>query len=170
MLKSIKNWVVVIIKIYLIYKKDKFVGHTTDKRALDQFLKIRPNKYKIIKVSKNKIDKNILNSSEFKQTELDYFRYEYGAEILYKYPLFNYEIDIVHDSFRDDVMILDACLTKLCEKIEFIKFKKLEFDLIITSFTKILETIENSISIEEEFLYEDIFDINKYIKYTIINE
>ena len=162
--------VVVIIKVYLIYHKNKFKGHTTDKEALNRFLKSRNKKYKIVKISKKNIDDTILNSQEFNSTELNYLTHIYGAEVLYDYPMFNYEMEYMNESIRDDAGLLDMCVIQIIEKIDFLKLKKKEYDTIHSSFNSILECIADSVAIEEEFLYDDIFDIKKYIANVIINK
>lgn len=145
----------------MIFNDNNFIGHTHDKEKLNKFLCNRKARYDVVKIKDSKIDKDILHSDAFFNTELLYYE---GYNTSNDYPLFQYELDVLKEELRDDVVNIERCIDKITYKLKYLKISKDKCDEVIRLLESIVIMIDDSVDIEDEFIYDDIFDVNKYIK------
>jgi len=140
---------------FILNKKGKFLGFTTDKKLLDLFLYKRGEKnYKIKKVKKNKLNKSFLNQLEVSFSEYELLCYDDNI------PVFDYEETRFAESLHQFFIDLEISITDLKEAIKFFRFSSDEEKKIKNSIEKYLDIIkiikdEDYGITESEFTYID---------------
>ena len=95
------------MKYYIIYKDDHFLGYTTDKKLLDNFLTNRKGNYKVKKFKEDEIPDELIKSFEFTNYELvEYTNYYTNNDAV----IFNYEYIDMEEYMSRDCLTLQQLL------------------------------------------------------------
>ena len=147
------------MKYYIIYKDDHFIGYTTDKKLLDNFLTNRKGKYTIKKFKENEIPDELRKSFEFTNYELvEYTNYYTNNDAV----IFNYEYIDMEEYMSRDCLVLQQLLEFVLYNIKFIELTDEERKMIQYSFCKLIDDL-NAITDSNEVIYDEIININKYL-------
>lgn len=149
------------MKVYIIYKNDKFVGYTESKDVLDKFLKLRGKKYTYEKIDKSDIDSKILASNTFEQYELVYYQ---GYRLVNELPVFYYELLKIDENLNNMLTLTYKNIRNLLHDIDYIRIKKRERDTIKGSILYIQNQIKYHIDTDEP-VYDENIDIVKFLDY-----
>lgn len=146
------------MKYYLIYKNKNFLGYTTDKKLLDNFINHRKGKYKIHKVPEDEIPDDIKKSFHFTNFELiEYINYYTINDTV----LFNYEAIDMEDMILKDSLYLQQLSEFIIDNIKYFKLKKENEKLIKYSLKYLIDTLD-CITDSNEVIFDEIINIKKY--------
>ena len=141
------------MKYYIIYQNDHFIGYTTDKNLLDNFLKNRKGKYKIKKFKEEEIPEKIRNSFNFTNYELvEYCDYYTDNDAV----IFNYEYTDMEEYMNKDCLALQQLIESLLENIKYINLNDEERKIIQYSFYKIYDDLKDKMKWRRESLQQRI--------------
>lgn len=146
------------MKYYIIYKDDHFLGYTTNKKLLNNFLDNREGKYHVEKIKEEEIPDKIKNSFNFTNYELtEYTNYYTDNDTV----LFNYEYTDVEECMIKDSLALQYLLSVLIKDIDYLKITDEERKIIQYSFYRIIDDL-NAITDSNEIIFDEIINIRKY--------
>jgi hypothetical protein len=107
------------MKYYIIFKDNHFIGYTTDKNLLDNFLNNRKGKYKVKKLNEDEIPDEIRNSFEFSNYELvEYCDYYTTNDAV----IFNYEYIDMEEYMSRDCLALQHLLKFVLQNLNLMNF------------------------------------------------
>ena len=152
------------MKYHVIYKDDKFLGYTTSKKMLKQFLTVRKkNKYKIIVMTYDDLPERILHSDKFDLYALSYYQ---GYHLTNELPMFVYVFSKFESLMREEFIYGISCLQRLQRNIEY--FKKLELPDSFNESMKNLHGICHDMITYSyhEPVYDEVFDVLSFFKRT----
>lgn len=149
------------MKYFIIYKDNKFIGYTDNKKMLRQFLKIRNDKYKIIKMYDDEIASKIKTSDTFESYALSYYQ---GYELTTELPIFIYEFPKFEALIREHLITTVALIDAIRKQLEYFKSDDLEkFDSSLKSvYDMCYEFITYSC---HEPVYDELLDVLGIFKY-----
>lgn len=154
------------MKEYLIYHDNKFIGHCSDKDMLDKFITTRNCKYDIVKTKINKIPNTIKETVYFENTQLVYYE---GYSVYTDFPLFIYEQQYIENELYYECCAFKQSVGKVLNKLKYLQLKHDEIILIIKSLVEAVRLIEDVSDSNHEIIYDDIFKIDKYMRYLLEN-
>jgi len=147
------------MKYYIIFKDNHFIGYTTDKNLLDNFLNNRKGKYKVKKLNEDEIPDEIRNSFEFSNYELvEYCDYYTTNDAV----IFNYEYIDMEEYMSRDCLALQHLLKFVLQNLNLMNFNDEDRKIIQYSFYKLYDDL-NAITDSNEVIYDEIININKYL-------
>lgn len=152
------------MKEYLIYQKDKFIGHCSDKEMVNKFLSSRKGNFHIVKVKESKIPDLVKCSVYFDNSQLVYYE---GYSKHTDYPVFIYEQEMLEHEMCMDSYAYTQTIKQILEKIKYLKLNDEETALIIDSLVDSIKLIEDVAYGSHEIIYDDIFKIEKYMRYLL---
>jgi len=143
---------------FIIYNKDKFLGYTTNKKLLNNFLNNRKGKYHVNRIKDTDLPEDIKNSSIFYEYELnEYIDYSTTNDTV----LFNYERDEMERMITEDAHALNSLLSNILDNLKYFKLSNAEKKIITCSFKKVINDLEYIID-GHEVIFDEIINIRKY--------
>lgn len=146
--------------MYLIYRNNKFIGHTDDKLMLQRFMNNRKDgTYKYRKIKKSKIPKKVRESIGFDNYSMAYYT---GYRISTELPLFLYEFEELDSDLGNDLLALTESLHSISEAVKYLKFTEDEREIIRISIKYITELIDGC-TFTHEPVFDEVVDLIKYV-------
>ena len=146
------------MKYYAIYKNDKFIAITDNKKYMKHFIENRKGNYKVIKINDKELPDNIKQHSHFDDFMLTpYIGYHGFGDVILTWR----EYMEVEELMSDDAIILKQLLSRFNIYLKYFKFDKDSKRLIKYSLIWLIDFIENIVN-TDEVLYDECFNIKKY--------
>jgi len=142
--------------MYLIFRRDKFVGYTEEKKILKRFLKERPNKYSVQEVDPRILSEQFKTSNDFHIMELSV--YDHYGKVLCEQDLMDLSI-IGRDRLRN---IMEST-KELLNELEFVKLS-IEEKIIVSKLFSLFNRMEEDLTTPESCVFvEDYFNMDSII-------
>jgi hypothetical protein len=146
------------MKYYIIYKDSGFIGYTTNKVLVNNFLKTRKGNYHVEKIDEKDISNDIKNSSTFFNCELfEYINYHTDNDTV----LFEYEARDMEENIIKDMQLLQELIVVVMNNLKYIQLSKDEEKLIKYVFYTLFEDLD-TITNSDEVIFYELINIKKY--------
>ena len=146
------------MKYYIIYKDNHFIGYSTNKKLVNNFLNSRKDDYHVEIIDEKDISNDIKNSSTFFNCELfEYINYHTDNDTV----LFEYEARDMEENIINDMQLLQELIVVVMNNLKYIKLSKDEEKLIKYVFYTLFEDL-NSITDNDEVIFDELINIKKY--------
>lgn len=143
---------------HVIFKDGHFIGYTTDKKLLGNFLNNRKGKFRVEKFKADEIPDSIRKSFDFTNYELTQYTDYYTSNDT---VLFNYEQVDMEEYMLQDMLALQHLIIKLLGCLRHVKFSDDESRLIRCSLHRLFDDIR-AITDTNEAIFDEIINIRKY--------
>lgn len=146
---------------YLIFRENRFFGHTNNKKILKMFLKERKITYRVERIEDGLLSENLTEDDDFYSKKLDY--YEHYRRVLTEEELI-FIVDYVNDTLYKMIKIFQ----RLGKELKFVRLDKEEQQLIF-AFAGLIRLIHEDLEGESSAILTDYFDMDSIIDLTIEN-